>query len=287
MKLLVTGARGYVGRAVINELEQKNVPHYAADFEKFDLTDIESIRAYFAGKDITSVLHLAGAVETNQGDSLFDANIAGLYNLLLICAEAGVKYFAMASTNVVYGTDRYADCKETDGCKPDPLNRYAISKYVGELLVRDFCQMQGINWSCIRIGDIYGPNQKFGKLVKAVVTAAALGEPLAKYGNGTRTRDYIYIDDVAKGLVFILDKALTGSINLSTGIGTSVAQLIKMGKDFSDEQSPILHVEVEHEDTSYIVLDNSVLRNAGFSPKITIKDGLKKCIDERRKDGRA
>lgn len=289
MKLLITGAKGYVGQALLRQLGQENILCYAADMGEFDLADLNSIRAFFIGKGITHVIHLAGAVETNDAVSLFNANIAGLYNLLLICAEENIQYFELASTNVVYGSGKEAACRETDSCRPDFQNLYAVSKYCGEAIAADFCARHGIAYTAVRIGDIYGPGQKVGKLIKAVVHGAAASEPLTLYGEGVRMRDYIYIDDVARGLLFICRSGLTGPINLATGVGTSVAQLVDIGVELSGGVCKVRHIEVEHEDISRIVLDVHTLRNAGFAAEISIKEGLKKCVlwqqeMERRKN---
>lgn len=286
MNLLITGSKGYVGQALQRQLEQEQIPYFSADRSKFDLTNIESIRAYFKGKEITHVLHLAGAVETNEAGKLFDANIAGLYNLLIVCVEAKIHFFTLASTNVVYGIGKKTICRGSDQLEPDPMNCYAVSKYFGEVATADFCARHSIAYANVRIGDIYGPGQKLGKLVKAVVDGIVTGTTLSIYGQGVRTRDYIYIDDVAKGLLFICRNELTGPVNLGTGIGTSAAQMVEIGARLSGGICEVKHIDVEREDTSQIVLDVSALRDAGFSAETSIEEGLKKCVIARRNDER-
>jgi len=243
---------------------------------------------YCSGKRIDCVIHLAGAVGTNESTALFDANIAGLYRLLRLCKAQGVRHFTFASGNVVYASEEPTARSTQDCCEPDPNNLYAVSKYAGELLVSDYCSAHGIHWANARIADIYGPGQKTGNLLRALVTSAAAGERLKLYGTGTRKRDYIYITDVARGLAFISGHELTGNLNLGTGIGTSVAELVATAAELSEELTgnacKIQPVSVETEDVSQIWLDAKPLEAAGFTTAITLREGLKKCIEEKMKN---
>ena len=282
MSLLITGAKGYIGRHLLEQLGQSDGKCYAADQEEFNLLDIDSIRSYFNGKNISRVIHLAGAVEVKNPGMLFDVNIQGLYNLLCVCAENKIEHFAFASSNVVYGESREGICSVETFGEPAARNSYALSKYMGELLVSDFCRGHNMRYANVRIGDVYGPNQKVGNLIKAIVQNAAEGKPLALYGSGIRTRDYIFVTDVADGLLFISRNQVRGAVNLGTGVGTSVAELIQIGVELSEGLSTVEQVDTDREDVSKIVLDVSVLKSLGFQTKVSVRDGLGKCIAVRR-----
>lgn len=280
MKILITGARGYVGKYLQKELQDCGMPYLATGRQEFDLADYEGMCTYLKEQEVTHIIHLAGAVETSESKLLFDGNISGLYNLLLACSQCAVEHFTFVSGNNVYDSKGGQNHSVEEACAPERENLYGLSKYVGELLVNDFCSKRDIACAMVRISDIYGPGQKYGNLLKAIVNSVQEGRSLKKYGSGSRKRDYIYVTDVAKGLSFIAVKGLTGAMNLGTGVGTSVAQLIDIAAELSNGACEIETVAVETEDTSSIVLDVEPLKAAGFSATVTVYEGLKKCILE-------
>lgn len=251
---------------------------YAASRSHFDYSDIESIRDYFKDKEIDHVIHLAGAVEKRTSSEYFESNISGLYLFLLVCADCNVKHITFASGNNVYASNTDKPHNEDECARPEPSNIYGISKYAGELIVKDFCSTRNIGYANVRIGDIYGPNQKYGNLMKAIVNAVRNETPLKLYGDGIRTRDYIYISDVVDGLYFISKMKLYGTYNLGTGRGTSVKELIEIANQLSGGKCGIQRVDTAAEDTSHVILDVGKLEKAGFKARVDIKEGLKKTI---------
>lgn len=280
MNCLITGATGFVGTYLTDELKRQGISYIPVSRREFDLLDLEGMERFFAGKTIDHVIHLAGAVGSCDKECIFEANIVGLYYLLRVCVAHDVQHFTFASGNAVYGTQGQVPWKENMHGFPEPKNLYALSKYAGELIVSDFCAKHEIGWANVRIGDIYGPEQKTGNLVKAVVNSAAAGNPLKLYGAGVRKRDYIYVTDAARGLAFISIKGLTGAINLGTGIGTTVAEVVNLAAEISGI-SEIQSVDTAPEDVSQIFLDVTLLRQAGFSTEVSLRKGLKKCIEKK------
>ncbi|MCI8476807.1 MAG: NAD(P)-dependent oxidoreductase [Oscillospiraceae bacterium] len=278
MSLLVTGANSYIAGYLSDVLDRTGIEYIASDRTDFEYTDIESIRSFFTGKDINAVIHLAGALQNDNFSDLFGVNIYGIYNLLMVCKEKGISHFTFASGNNVY-----ADCSgkslcETDPCQPDSKNRYAFSKYVGELLIRDVCERTGISFANVRIADVYGPKQKHGNLLKAIVRNIEQGQPLELYGKGTRVRDYVFVKDVAEGLAYISKNKLTGNLNLGTGVGTSVKQLLDIVNDLYSNTLTIEHREVTVEDCSSVVLNCDRLKQRGFYAKYSVIDGMTEIL---------
>lgn len=278
MNYLITGAAGYVGSRLTDLFLSRGETVYAAARNDFDYSEIGPIREYFRGKDIDRVVHLAGAIENKAAGDYYQSNISGLYYLLRVCAENRVTHITFASGNNVYPTRSEQLHKEDEFGQPEPDNLYGISKYAGELIVRDFCTGSSIGYANVRIGDIYGPNQKYGNLLKSIVSSVRSGTPLKLYGQGIRTRDYIYITDVVDGLTTISCKELSGTYNLGTGQGTSVCQLVEIANELSGGICGIENVACVAEDTSCMILDVSKLEKAGFSTKVDIRDGMKKTI---------
>lgn len=279
--LLVTGATGYVGRHFMQSLpDEVRCDCLAPSRQEFDLTDAASMQKYFKTHSIDRVLHLAAVVENKDPAALLSINIAGLYNLLKECRTSGVRYFAFASSNTVYGSTEKPPFPEIQHCFPDAENWYSISKYYGELMLADMLPASA--YAIVRIGDIYGPNQKTGALLKAVVNNILEDQPQRLYGQGDRTRDYIYIDDVVNGLRFVLKNSLTGVYNLATGIGTNVREILGIAEQLSACKEPTIQVAVEKEDHSKIVLDTEKLKKSGWTAAIPFKEGLRRIVEEAR-----
>jgi len=278
MKTLITGANGYIGKSLIQFMTEQNIQIVPATRKDFDYTDIDSIRCFFNNMSITKVIHLASVMDNQNTQGLFEINVLGLYNLLTVCCENKITHFTFASGNNVYGTKKDLPYEELDICEPDAKNLYGISKYVGELIIKEFCSNHKINYANVRIADIYGPQQKHGNLLKAIVGNAEEGKSLSLYGKGIRTRDYIYISDVVQGLMFISQNELQGEYNLATGVGTDVKHLLTLVNDILDQKLKIENIDVENEDESNVVLNPSKLANSGYSASINVTEGLKKII---------
>ncbi len=278
MITMVTGANGYIGKNLIQAMTVQNIQFFPVTRKDFDYTDINSIRLFLKNKNIKKVIHLASAMDNQNTQSLFEMNMLGLYNLLTVCNENRIAHFTFASSNNVYGTKKGSSYDELDICEPNTENLYGISKYVGELIIKDFCSNHKINYANVRIADIYGPQQKHGNLLKALVKKVEEKEHLSLYGKGVRTRDYIYISDVVKGLMFISQNELQGEYNLATGVGTNVKQLITFVNDILDQRLKIENIDVENEDESNVVLNPLKLTSSGYSASINVSQGLKKII---------
>ena len=228
--------------------------------------------------NITEVIHLGWSME-NENKAIYD-NTEALINLIRACELVEVKKFIFASTNNVYGTS--ADSclfSENDIPKPDDANKYGISKYIGEKLINYTLKEK----SCIiRIADVYGPGQTHGNLIKAIISNVENKENLKLYGKGERERDYIYIDDVIRGIEFIYENNLTGTYNLGTGVGTNIKKIVDIVLKICQNMIGFDYVKVEKEDTSKVILNIEKLKKIGFYSNITIEEGLKKIL---RKEG--
>ena len=228
--------------------------------------------------NITEVIHLGWSME-NENKAIYD-NTEALINLIRACELVEVKKFIFASTNNVYGTS-VDSClfSENDIPKPDDANKYGISKYIGEKLINYTLKEK----SCIiRIADVYGSGQTHGNLIKAIISNVENKENLKLYGKGERERDYIYIDDVIRGIEFIYENNLTGTYNLGTGVGTNIKKIVDIVLKICQNMIGFDYVKVEKEDTSKVILNIEKLKKLGFYSNITIEEGLKKIL---RKEG--
>lgn len=278
MSLLITGGTGYIGKKLVQQLEKKYSPIHSVGIEELNLLNYTDTLNFLKDNNITEVIHLGWSME-NENKAIYD-NTEALINLIRACELVEVKKFIFASTNNVYGTS--ADSclfSENDIPKPDDANKYGISKYIGEKLINYTLKEK----SCIiRIADVYGPGQTHGNLIKAIISNVENKENLKLYGKGERERDYIYIDDVIRGIEFIYENNLTGTYNLGTGVGTNIKKIVDIVLKICQNMIGFDYVKVEKEDTSKVILNIEKLKKIGFYSNITIEEGLKKIL---RKEG--
>lgn len=285
MALLITGAAGYVGSHILRILpEEYRKDCLTPSIEEIDLSDYDSLSAFFEKNKVTKVMHLAAMIDNSAKRELLLFNLTALYNLAKLSLQYGVKQFIMASTNNVYGgRDNMNPFREDDKRNPYFGNDYGLTKYLGELLVEDIFKGTETKYTILRIGDIYGPNQRASALIKGVVSNIQNNSPQKLYGKGERVRDYIYIDDVARGFVHALQNDLNGIYNLGTGVGTSVREIVSVAESISPCKESTIHVKVEKEDTSKVVLDVTNLKSTGYQSEVGFDEGLKRIIKEGSK----
>ena len=278
MSLLITGGTGYIGKRLVRQLEKKYSSIYSVGIEELNLLNYTDTLNFLKDNNITEVIHLGWSME-NENKAIYD-NIEALINLIRACDLVKIEKFIFASTNNVYGTsDNSCLFSENDIPKPDDANKYGISKYIGEKLINYTLKEK----SCIiRIADVYGPGQTHGNLIKAIVSNVENKENLKLYGKGKRERDYIYVDDVIRGIEFIYENNLTGTYNLGTGVGTNIKKIVDIVLKICQNMIGFDYVKVEKEDTSKVILNIEKLKKLGFYSNITIEEGLKKIL---RKEG--
>ena len=280
MSLLITGGTGYIGKKLTQKLMGQYNPIYSIGIEELDLQNYLEVLDFLKKNKISKIIHLGWKMENNN-EAIYD-NIEALNNLLKASEEVQVEKIIFTSTNNVYGTELNGNSfSEEDKTNLDENNKYGISKYLGEELVKYSMYEKAC---IIRIADVYGPNQNHGNLMKGIISNLENKKNIQLYGEGKRERDYIYIDDVIRGLEFIYENNLTGIFNLGTGVGTSVKRITDIVIDICKNNginTGLDYVQVNKEDSSKVILNVEKLKNLGFCYNVTIEEGLKKIIEER------
>ena len=278
MAVLLTGGSGFIGKALTDRFKTNNIPYYAPSSTVLNITKIGSIRQFLKEHaDIDAFINAAADVNFSNAERAFYTNVYGT-NLLFRCMyESGIKYGLFTSGNNVYGSSE-RNLKETDALRTDINNIYAISKSINESDIASLAKEFNAECCIVRISDVYGAGFSQGNLLKAYTASCRENTPLYVYGAGKRVRDYISVDDVAEGIVLLLEKRIQGIFNLSTGIGTSVRQMAETFRELSDYRVEIVDRTTEKEDISRIVLDCGKLNSLGFYPKISLREGISKLI---------
>jgi UDP-glucose 4-epimerase len=233
----------------------------------------------------------ARAVENPLED--FEINARGTLNLLWASRKAGVQKFLMASTNV-YGNAKLEVIPEnypTLSTRESLLSPYAASKVCGEAYLKVFNDELGLDTVRLRYFNVYGPRQtiKSESGAVAIFTLRALaGKPIVIFGDGNRTRDFVYVGDVVEANIRAAreDASAGGVFNVGTGIETSINELAELVIDASSVRVPIQHTEERSADFMSARADLSVSKKVlGFEPKVQLVEGLRAYVEWCRQSG--
>jgi UDP-glucose 4-epimerase len=300
MKILVTGGAGFIGSNVVDALvkdghevtvldnlstgKEENI-NPEVKFYNIDLLDIESLEFVFREFKPDVVNHHAAQIDVRKSveDPAFDAetNIISSINLFELSINYGVRRIIFSSTGgALYGEPEKLPANEYTPI--EPFSPYGVAKYCTENYLNYFKRLYGIERVILRYANVYGPRQDpLGEAgVVAIFTGKILkGETPVIYGDGTQTRDYIFVSDVVEANILALS-GKEGTYNIGTGKETSVNELIEifskvLGREIKPEYAPPRKGEVHR-----ISLDADMAKKElGFVPKYSLEEGIRKTIE--------
>lgn len=300
---LVTGGAGFIGSTIVDRLisegarvrildnlltgDMSNV-NPAVEFIEGDIRDSEAVRKALRGVELVfheaAQINPAKAVEDPLFD--FDINAKGTLNMLLLAKEAGVKRFLMASTNV-YGDAQMEAMSEGFATLATPrslLSPYAASKVCAEAYLKVAHDELKLPTVRLRYFNVFGPRQliKSESGVIAIFSLAALaGKPMCIFGDGTHTRDFVYVDDVVEVNIraAVTDAAGGYVFNVGTGIETSVNEVAEKINEITGADVPIIHKEPRAADFRRAKADLSLSRKVlGYKPTVSFDVGMRNYI---------
>lgn len=307
MKILVTGGAGFIGKHLVLSLlnngdsvtifdnlskgsEEKIdfLKNKGADFVKGDITDYESLCSVME-EDIDSVVHLAaktGVVDSVKNpEETHRINVTGTLQLLRSCVEKNVNNIVIASSGAVYGESKKLPLSED---LPNiPLSPYGASKICAEKYVQAFSNSYGINGISLRFSNVYGEGQSkdYAGVITKFMDNIEKDKPLVIFGDGEQTRDFVFVEDVASGIRKALEN-ISGKkgnfYNIATEKQTSVDELAKIMLSISKKSLEIIHQEpregeIKHNYASIKLAKKEI----GYSPKVELKEGLKKLLEKK------
>jgi UDP-glucose 4-epimerase len=244
MRALVTGGAGFIGSHLVDALlargdavsvvddlssgRREQVP----DGVPLHVVDIAEIGDAMAAERPDVVFHLAAQVDVRKSvaDPAHDArvNIAGTASVLETARAAGARRVLLASTGgALYGETAALPTPEDSPL--EPFSPYGASKAAAETYLALYTRLHGLSTLALRFGNVYGPRQDpHGEAGVIAIFAGAVAEqrPVTVYGDGSQTRDYVYVGDVVSGFLAAADSSATGAVNIGTGVETSVLELV-------------------------------------------------------------
>ena len=247
MKILVTGGAGFIGSHTVDALVatgqhqvsildnlsagKRHQVNPAARFHEIDLRDAEAVGRVVSAESPEVIVHLAAQMDVRRSvaDPSFDAqvNIVGFLNLMESARRHGLRRVIFSSTGgAIYGEQETFPASEDHPLRP--VSPYGVAKMATEAYLFFYRVQYGINYTALRYGNVYGPRQDpHGEAgVVAIFCGRMLeGKPCTIYGDGKQTRDYVFVQDVARANIAAANSTVSGAINLGTGVETSVNDL--------------------------------------------------------------
>jgi len=296
MNILITGGAGFIGLNLINSLkisggyQIKVLDDFSlgsrAYLKEFDVEIIEGDVRSEAAVDqamegVDAVVHLAAdtrVIESIENpDHNFKVNVDGTYNLLRSARSNNVKSFIFASTGgAILGN---AQPPIHEQMLPKPISPYGASKLSGEAYCSAFSGSYGLKTVCLRFSNVYGPRSYHkGSVVAHFLKSIMAEKDLVIYGDGTQTRDYVYVGDICDGIIKALENEESGVYQLGTGIPTTINDLIQLIRETVKDDYPVKVCYADFRDGEVI---NSWcdIRKAqeklDFIPAMSLNDGIK------------
>lgn len=294
MKILVTGGAGFIGSHLVERMVQDHEIMVMDNLSEGTYEQVDD-RAFFEEGDIRNrselkevvesfnpeiVYHLAayndamGSIE--QEKKAIDINVHGTVNVLETCIENKVRKIVYASSGgLSYGDTESVPTREDHNA--NPVYPYGVTKNCGTTFIQDYGRRKNIDYAICRLGSVYGPRAN-GGVVKKIIQKLESNEKPIVYGDGTQTRDFIYVTDVVRGLEKA--KAEEGVFNLGTGIQTSVNEIItEIMKSLNDHKSIRYEDRWEGDINQCQLSIEKAGKQLNWHPQISLETGIEKCIE--------
>ncbi|MDD7474245.1 MAG: SDR family NAD(P)-dependent oxidoreductase [Bdellovibrionota bacterium] len=329
MSILITGAAGFIGSQLAYRLwknkedvilidnfsygHEDNLIFENCDFRdkiiKMDIRDREGIKKLFQENSIEYVYNIAGIAplpdcQLNPQEAI-DVNLTGFVNILENARLSGVKKVIQASTNAMYENETVFPTVEDNFNLPTLI--YPNTKYAAERFAESFCKTYGMNVTCLRFANVYGPHidclRKQPPFVAYMIRELYYDRTPIFHSNGEQRRDYIYVDDLIDLAILVQKSAGFDAVNVSSNKNYSVNEMYAlaqeiMGKNIKAEYAtdahywekyeglyngkyPIKESILNHEINKYSLCDNTFAKEKyGWIPKVTMQEGLKKMTTQ-------
>ena len=230
MKILVTGAAGFIGSKLMYtlvrrgdtvigadnfndyydvRLKEARVREFGLDVRRIDIADKAAVDALFAQERFDKVVNLAAQAGVRYSITnpyaYLQSNLVGFLNILEACRNFGVGHLVYASSSSVYGLNAKVPYSEADKVD-NPVSLYAATKKSNELMAHAYCKLYGISMTGLRFFTVYGPWGRPDMSPMLFARAISRGEPIKVFNHGDMIRDFTYIDDIVEGTIGCIDR---------------------------------------------------------------------------------
>ena len=297
MRVLVTGGAGFIGSHVVDKLRAHGHEPVIYDLRPSpwpehedvatvigQVTDAVALAAALEGCD--AVAHLAAVADVNdvhaEPHDAEQVNARGTAAVLEGARRAGVTRVVYASTIWVYSDTEETTVSETT-LLPPPAHLYTATKLAGELYCKSYQELYGINYTILRFGIPYGPRAREAAVIPAFVNKAFAGEPLTLSGDGMQSRRFVYVEDLAEGVVAGLgDIAENRVYNLSSDEDVTIRQIAELVQEIVGNTEIVFGPSRPGDLGSKIVLSDRARDELGWSASTPIGEGIRRYVEWRR-----
>jgi len=297
MNFLITGVAGFLGAALANKLAREGHQVRGIDdlstgnpqalspdvhFTRGDVNDRPKLWTLL--QDVDCVYHLAARVSV-QESVLYPreynaANVGGTVSLMEAMRDVGVRRVVFISSGAVYGDQDPQPLQE--GIHPNPRSPYAVSKLAAEYYVRTIGDLWGMETVSLRVFNAYGPGQPLPAshppVIAQFLRQVMRGGTLVVHGEGTQTRDYVFVDDVVRCMIAASTTSdLNGLvINVGSGTETSIREIVRLVLQESGGDAEVLYSPRTNPGVTRMCADLSLAKKVlGYQPSVALEDGIR------------
>lgn len=313
MKVLLTGAAGFIGRATAEALLKDGHQVVAVDnlndyyavslkharlatlreqpglqFYPLDVADWPALDALFAEQRPDAVIHLAaqaGVRYSIQNPHAYaQSNLLGMTHILEACRQHPVQHLVYASSSSVYGKNAKAPFAEDDRTD-QPVSFYAASKKANEVMAASYSHLYQLPATGLRFFTVYGPWGRPDMAPWLFTEAILRGEPIKVFNHGRLQRDFTYIDDIVEGILRVLAQPPQGDCphtlyNIGNHQPVELMTFISTIEQALGREAEKIYLPMQDGDVPITYADTQKLRDAvGFSPDTPLADGMRRFVD--------
>lgn len=301
MNFLITGAAGFLGSALANQLAREG--HQVRALDDLSMSDPQALspdvlftrgdvndrpKLWTLMQDVDCVYHLAARVlvaESVLYPREYNAvNVGGTVSLMEAMRDVGVRRVVFISSGAVYGDQGKQPLSED--ASPYPRSPYAVSKLAAEYYVRSIGDLWNIETVSLRVFNAYGPGQHLPPshppVIPNFLRQAVRDGTLVVHNDGSQTRDYVFVDDVVNAMVAAatapsIDKQC---INIGSGTETSIRQLVKQVLEVTNSRAEVIYNPRTDPGVSRMCADLTLAREKlGYRPRLSLEEGLNLTLD--------
>ena len=302
-KIAITGGAGFIGSTLARVLAKDNqiivlddlsaghleniqdlIDSQSVNFVKGSITNLALLQKTF--KDVDYVFHEAAiaSVPRSMKDPITtnNVNISGTLNVLVAARDNNVKKVVFASSSAIYGNPSTFPIKEN--MPPDPLSPYAVSKLVGEHYCQVFSKSFDLPTASLRYLNVYGPRQdptgNYAAAIPRFISRILDNNPPIIYGDGTQTRDFVFVSDVVKANILAAESNATGVYSIASGKKISINDLAETIINIIGKKLKPIYEKPRLGDIKDSWADISkAKKELHFEPKYQLTEGLKETVE--------
>ncbi|MEO8367665.1 MAG: NAD-dependent epimerase [Candidatus Solibacter sp.] len=317
MKILLTGAAGFIGMHAAKKLLERGDEVYGIDnvndyyevslkearlkqlqsmpgfhFDRVDIADRKALPEFVKQHKPQRVLHLAAQAGVRYSltnpDTYIDSNLVGFGNILEVCRHGGVEHLAYASSSSVYGANQKQPFSIEDNVD-HPVSLYAATKRANELMAYTYSHLYKLPTTGLRFFTVYGPWGRPDMAIFSFTKAILEGRPIDVFNYGKMQRDFTYIDDIVEGVVRVLDRAPADTppyrlYNIGNNQPVELTYFIDVLEACLGRKAERRLLPMQPGDVPATFADvDALVRDVGFRPETPIEEGVRRFTDWYRK----